>query len=284
MQGEIQQENISKNSMNGLDRKTFSLPRENFDTLEFVKFTDQLIRKIAQQRLKNNNIAKLFFVQTCSEWRLLLLKQVNFRRRQNKKACKAYCEMTIGEFELINARQQWANWRTIPRNLSGCLPNHPIRAIDLCCGTGQSTEVLSCYLPLGSKILGLEFNPEFVKKAQSKTYLHRTGKLSSVAFRAQSVLEPFHDDRGNLIDDGSIDLVNSSGAVGSHFDIQATQNLAHEIARVTRLGGLATIDCGLPGTDKNQVTKIFKNSGFIMLHSAKSCFFEPFSQVCFQRV
>jgi SAM-dependent methyltransferase len=283
MQSEIIKETTAKKSKSKFDRMKFFSSDQNRNP-DYLEFSDRLIRRTAEERLKNQRFAKIFLLQTFSEWRLLFLKQVNFRRRQNNKACQAYCEMTVNEFEMINARQQWANWRTIPRNLNGRLPNRPLRAIDLCCGTGQSTEVLSHYLPNGSQILGLEYNPEFVEKARNIKYLHKNRELCKVSFRAQSVLDPFRDEHNNLIEDASIDLVNSCGAVGSHFDVLATQTLAHEIARVVRIGGLATIDCGLPGTDKRKVTQIFESSGFVVLNSAKSCLLDPFSQVCFQRI
>ncbi|HEX3133611.1 MAG TPA: hypothetical protein VHX44_08510, partial [Planctomycetota bacterium] len=41
---------------------------------------------------------------------------------QGDAARKAYQRMTTTEFVRINARQAWANWRTIPRNLHGHLP------------------------------------------------------------------------------------------------------------------------------------------------------------------
>src|SRR6476620_4243359 len=146
MQSETIKEKMAKNPQSQFDRKKFFTSGQSRNS-DYLQFTDRLIRRTAEERLKNQLFAKIFLIQTLSEWRLLLLKQVNFRRRQNNKACEAYCEMTVNEFEMINARQQWANWRTIPRNLNGRLPNRPLRAIDLCCGTGQSTEVLSHYLP-----------------------------------------------------------------------------------------------------------------------------------------
>ena len=68
----------------------------------------------------------------------------------------AYSAMSATEFDAINARQDWANWRTIPRAMNGHLPNHPLRVLDLGCGTGSSTRVLAYYCPVGSHITGFE--------------------------------------------------------------------------------------------------------------------------------
>lgn len=254
---------------------------------EFVmlmRIEKQTIESIARNRLEQNNIVHLFVKQVLTESKLIVGRKVNFRKRENQEAVQAYCEMAIREFEGINARQKWANWRTIPKNLDGRIPTHAMRAIDLCCGTGDSTEVLACYLPEGSSILGLEYNPNFVRAAQARKFVDKNGKAASVHFRVQSVLETFVDASGNAVADASIDLVNSCGAVGSHFDVDATNKLVGEIGRVLKKGGLATIDSGAPGTGKKQLIGIFRAHGFEVVHAAKSCLLDIFTQVCFRKL
>ena len=249
-----------------------------------TRIESETIREISRQRLEENNIAKLFIKQVLTEGTLVLKRKVNFRKRENTEAVQAYCEMELPEFAGINARQKWANWRTIPKNLDGRIPSHPLRAIDLCCGTGDSTEVLACYLPQGSTILGLEFNPNFVSAARSRTYLDHQGKPARVGFRVQSVLETFRDENGEPLANESVDLVNSCGAVGSHFDAASTRALVREIARVLKTGGLATIDAGAPGTGKRQLIRIFRAHGFAVENITKSCALDLFSQVCFRKL
>src|SRR5512142_87947 len=99
-----------------------------------------------------------FLRQAWHETRVRRLRHIQFRSRENDKAREAYAAMDPWEFEGINARQAWANWRTLARNLEGRLPREPVRAIDLCCGTGQSTAVIAHHLPPGSEILGLEYS------------------------------------------------------------------------------------------------------------------------------
>ncbi len=249
-----------------------------------MRIEKQTIETIARNRLEENNIVHLFVKQVLTESKLIVRRKVNFRKRENQEAVQAYCEMAIREFEGINARQKWANWRTIPKNLNSRIPTQPMRAIDLCCGTGDSTEVLACYLPEGSSILGLEYNPNFVQVAQSRQFADKHGKPVSVHFRVQSVLETFVDFDGKPVTSASIDLVNSCGAVGSHFDVDATNMLVSEIGRVLKKGGLATIDSGAPGTGKKQLISIFKAHGFEVVHSAKSCLLDIFTQVCFRKL
>jgi len=251
--------------------------------MEHLRFDQRVIQQVAQDRLGYAHPARIFLKQAWSVNRFRLKKSINFRKRENARAVEAYCEMDLEEFEGINARQQWANWRTIPKNLNGLLPDMAVTAIDLCCGTGHSTEVLACYLPVGSSILGLEYNESFVKKAQKKKYFHRNGRPCRVNFRVQSVLEQFYDAQGKPIAAESIDLVNSCGAVGCHFDASTTERLAAEVARVMKPGGLAMIDSGVPGTNKPQLIKIFKEYKFKPIRSAKSCLLDLYTQVCFMK-
>ncbi len=225
------------------------------------------------------SIIRLFFRQAWTEFAVACRTRRSFRDDRNENAARAYCAMTKAEFEGINALQAWANWRVIPRNLRGRLPERPCRAVDLCCGVGQSTEVLAHFLPPGSEILGLEFNPAFIEHAARRLYRSADGTPARVRFRAQSVLEPFRDERGRLLEDGGVDLVNSCGALGIHFDAEALDGLAGEIARVLRPGGLATIDSGRQGVRKGEMTRIFERHGFEARGYAKSCFLDRFTQL-----
>jgi SAM-dependent methyltransferase len=102
-----------------------------------------------------------------------------------------------------------------------------------------------------------------------------------VWFRTQSVLECFRDADGDEVRTGSVDLVNSSGAVGCHFDAAATAKLADEVERVVRPGGLALIDSGSSGTSPADVKRLFEARGFERVHVARSCFLDPYLQLCF---
>ena len=221
--------------------------------------------------------------QAWHEARLRGLRRIRFRSHHNPQACRAYAAMDPWEFEGVNARQAWANWRTIPRNLDRRVPDAPVRALDLCCGTGQSTQVLAYYLAPGSEILGLEYNPRFVAVARSRPYRTRRGGPAHVAFRAQSVLDPFRDATGALVASHSVDLVNSSGAVGCHFDRRTAEQLAAEVDRVLRPGGLALIDSGRNGTPAAALRGIFGRRGFEAVHEARSCRLDRYRQVCFRK-
>ncbi len=246
-------------------------------------FDEDTIVRLARSRLSNSNVIKIALKQAYFEQVIRLKKKVSFRFRENAEAREAYRVMDEKEFEGINARQQWANWRAIPKALSGHLPNHPQKTLDLCCGVGHSTEVLACYLPKGSEILGLEFNPFFVDVANKRAFKDQSGGTVKTAFRAQSVLDPFCDVSGKTIAASSIDLVNSCGAIAHHFDAEATTKVMKEVARVLKSGGLATIDSGRAGTSPETLTQIASGLGLVRLAAAKSCFIDTATQICFKK-
>ncbi len=214
---------------------------------------------------------------------LVSIRRVFFRRNDNFAAVRAYCAMSVPEFEGINARQRWANWRTIPRSLLGRLPAGPCRALDLCSGVGHSTQVIAYCLPRGSEVLGLEFNPTFVAAASRRDYRDASGHRVKTTFRAQSVLESFRDVRGHALPDGGLDVVNSCGALGIHFTAEQIDRLAGEIARVLKPGGIAAVDAGKAGVGREQMVGIFERRGFVLLDAAKSCFLDRFTHLSFRK-
>ncbi len=236
------------------------------------------IAAVAKERV-GESLVSIFLKQAWYEFKHSSRTAMSFRRIENEAAVRAYCAMTQAEFEGINARQKWANWRTIPRTLAGRLPDRPCKAVDLCSGSGDSTEVLAYYLPPGSEILGLEFNPAFAARAAGRKYRRPNGARVRATFRVQSVLEIFCDASGEPLEDSSVDLVNSCGALGIHFDAAAIERLAGEVARVLRPGGLAAVDSGTHGVRATEMVRIFEARGFRAQSFAKSCFLDRFTQV-----
>jgi SAM-dependent methyltransferase len=251
---------------------------------DVLRIEGAVLRRIARERAPATGLLRIVVLQACQELRLRCWRGVGFRSRVREQVERAYRAMEAWELEGVNARQAWANWRTIPRNLGGHAPAGPVRAMDLCCGTGQSTEVLACYLAPGSWILGLESNPRFLAAARARRYRTFAGAPARVEFNVQSVLEPFRDASGARIEDHSMDLVNSSGAVGCHFDAADTARLAREIARVLRPAGLALIDAGRAGTSEPELRDVFGSLGFAVLRRARSCTLDRHPQVCFRKL
>lgn len=240
------------------------------------------LRRAARESL-GGGLAGLLVRQAWAELVLAVGKRVRFRRSENGEALRAYGAMTVAEFGGVNARQAWADWRVIPRSLRGRLPARACRAVDLCSGLGDSTQVLAYCLPAGSEILGLEYNPAFVRAAGRREYKRADGAEADVSFRAQSVLETFRGVDGEPLAAGSVDVVNSCGSLGIHFRPDEISALAGEIARVLRPGGLAAVDSGRAGVRRPLMTRLFEARGFRAVGTAKSCFLDRFTQIAFRK-
>src|SRR5262245_51469432 len=107
--------------------------------------------------------------------RRLAKRGIHFRATELDAVAAAYAAMSDDDFAAINARQDWANWRTIPRGLSGNVPERALRVIDLGCGSGSSTAVLAFYCPVGSNITGYELVLPLLEMARRRAYQNRSG-------------------------------------------------------------------------------------------------------------
>ncbi|MBI5366203.1 MAG: class I SAM-dependent methyltransferase [Planctomycetes bacterium] len=250
---------------------------------EILRISEAEIRRVAHRHGVPGSLPIIVVRQAMTEVWVRLGRGIPFRNRVNAYARVHYSAMNPTEFHGVNARQWWANWRTIPRSLSGRVLNRPYRVLDLCCGTGGSTEVLAHYLPSGSDILGLEYSPEFAELARRRDYRHADGSAARAAFRVQSVLETFRGLDELPIPADSLDLVNCSGAICCAFEAAAVARLAPEVYRVVRPGGLALMDSGPGGTPKQKVMELFTAQGFRVLNAAKSCLLDPNSHICLEK-
>jgi SAM-dependent methyltransferase len=196
----------------------------------------------------------------------------------------SYSRMTTAEFTCINGRQAWANWRTIPQNLSGRLPlDRPLRVIDLCCGTGESTQVLAWWLPRGSTIMAYEQDARFATSARSRTYRNRRGHPIAVSIRQTSVLEPFCDSAGDPFESASIDIVHAIGSLGCHFSPDESRLIVRECARVLVSGGYAFLDAGRAGTTADHLASLASEAGFLLEGHSKSWWLDRYVQLALRK-
>jgi SAM-dependent methyltransferase len=218
------------------------------------------------------------------QWRAereLARRGVHFRATEPAIVAAAYAAMSDREFDAINGRQDWANWRTIPRCLSGHLPDHPLTVLDLGCGTGSSTRALAFYCPAGSTILGYELVPALAEVARRRAYPHRSGQPARVAFVCQGVTEPLRRPDRGLVPERTVDLVNASGVVGHHLDRHSARPLLAELSRVLAPGGLAVLDVG-PTLRAAPLTRLMREAGFRRLGHWRSWWLDPTGQVVFR--
>jgi SAM-dependent methyltransferase len=219
------------------------------------------------------------------QWRTerdLARRGIRFRSTDPDEVAAAYGAMRPEEFDAVNGRQAWANWRTTPRALSGHLPDRPLRVIDLGCGSGASTQVLAVFCPAGSEVIGYELAPGLCDVARRRRYRHRGGAPVKVRFVCQPVTEPLADPDGGRLADGSVDLVNASGVVGHHLTGETVRPLIDELRRVVAPGGLALLDVG-PKLGDKELSRLMAAAGFRRLRRHRSWLFDPTGQVAYRK-
>src|SRR6266545_6855388 len=239
---------------------------------------------ISEREIRNHGPGRILMVWW-RQWRTeraLARRGIHFRATSFDQVLAAYAAMTQEEFDAINGRQDWANWRTIPRALSAHLPNRPLTVADLGCGTGSSTRVLAFYCPPGSRITGYELVPVLVDVARRRPYVHRSGSPCSVEFVCQGVTEPLRRLDETLVPDGSLDLVNASGVVGHHLNADTVRPLVAELQRTLRADGVAMLDVG-PTLRDADLTRVMTTAGFVRLGRWRSWWLDPTGEVVFRR-
>jgi SAM-dependent methyltransferase len=208
---------------------------------------------------------------------------IRFRDTQPERVAAAYAAMLPREFDAINGPQDWANWRTIPRALSGHVPARPLRVLDLGCGTGGSTRVLAFYCPAGSHITAYEFAEPILAIARQRTYSQLDGKPAQVEFVCQGVTETLRGAHGSDVASHSVDVVNASGIVGHHLDVATISPLVAEIDRVLRPDGIAMLDVG-PTLRAGDLRWVMNRAGFALLGHYRSWFGDATGEMVFRRL
>jgi SAM-dependent methyltransferase len=226
-------------------------------------------------RLGPGNLLAVCWRQWRTE-RALARRGIHFRSTDPEAVVAAYEAMTESEFEAINGRQEWANWRTISRGLSGHVPDRPLSVVDIGCGVGASTCVLAFYCPIGSQIVGYDVVPGFVERARRRRYHDRMGRPAEVEFVCLRAGEPF--DRA----DGSVDLVNSCGVLGHHFDRETVRPILDQISRILAIGGIALLDDG-PRLPSDVFIALMTEYRFESLGRLRASIFAASGQVVFRK-
>lgn len=226
-----------------------------------------------------------FVLAVCwRQWRTerqLARRGIHFRSTAIAQLVAAYSAMDQAEFDAINGPQAWANWRTIPRALSGHVPNRPLRIVDLGCGTGSSTQVLAFYAPAGSHITGYEIADPMIPFARNRRYLHQSGVAQRIDFVCQPINEILKAD-GAPLPERSVDVIHSSGVIGFHLNEQTVLPLIAEVDRLLSPDGAALLDVGptLPGPT---MRRLLSEAGFDFKGHYRSWFGDRTGEMVFKR-
>ena len=233
---------------------------------------------IPEQEIRKHGPGRILMV-CWRQWRTeraLARRGISFRATAFDQVLAAYAAMTQDEFDAINGPQDWANWRTIPRAMSGHVPDRPLRVLDLGCGTGGSTRVLAFYCPPGSHITGYELAEPMLAFARRREYVQRGGANANVDFACQGVTAPLREA------EGTVDLINASGVIGHHLTPTTIAPLVAEMQRVLTPTGVAMLDVG-PTMPGDQLRSIMADAGFTFAGHYRSWFGDRTGEMVFRR-
>ena len=206
----------------------------------------------------------------------LARRGIRYRGTALPTVIAAYAAMSPAEFDAINGPQSWANWRTIPRALTGHVPDRPLRVLDLGCGSGSSTRVLAFYCPAGSRITGYEIAEPMLAYARRREYRQHDGGLASVDFICQGMTEKLREPAD------SVDLINTSGVIGHHLRAETFAPLLAELMRVLKSDGVAMLDAG-PTMPADTLRRLMSDANFECLGHFRSWFGDRTGQLVFRR-
>lgn len=231
-----------------------------------------------------NTFGKPWWVAFWKQWRAeqtLKRRGVTFRSSSAEVVAAGYDAMSADEFDDINSRQEWANWRVLPAILKGRLPNRPVSAVDLGCGTGASTQALAACCLAGSEILAIERSGRLLKRAVAREYRFRGGQAGAVHLRQQSIALPWRYNNGSPLSGWEVDLIVSCGVLGHHFNRWTIGPVLAEMRRVLRPSGLACLDVG-PSLSPQELTKLMASVGFRPAAEGRSCLLDRNRHLLFQ--
>src|SRR5215471_5472483 len=129
-------------------------------------------------------------------------RHICYRTTEPTRIAEAYRSMSEDEFDSINGPQEWQNTRFIPRVIQSLRLREPVLAVDLGCGSGQSSQVLGSQLPPGSTLLGYDICDRLLARAAHRTYRDILGAPLKARFINQSIAQPLNDPLGRRHDAG----------------------------------------------------------------------------------
>jgi SAM-dependent methyltransferase len=214
--------------------------------------------------------------------RNLLKRHVSYRTTQAARVAEAYGSMSADEFDAINGPQEWQNRRFIPRVIQSFQLREPVLAVDLGCGSGQSSQVLGSQLPHGSTIVGYDICDRLLARAGHRAYRDVLGAPLKATFVNQSIAEPLQNPEGSLLDAESVGLLHAAGVVGHHLAEADVRAMAAEIARVLMPTGWVVLDAG-PAMPRGRLQKILAEHGLAVWKTLRAVPCASHHMLIFQR-
>jgi SAM-dependent methyltransferase len=214
-----------------------------------------------------------------------------------EKVKKGFASLTQEQFDEYNLAQVWVERRHIPKAIDNRIPAEHAVVIDLGCGPGSSTALLSYFARPSWRITGYDLTEDYIALANARKasnhYRSREGHAIAPTFICQSIAHPLRASESGqeLLAEASVDFAISSGVVGLYLDEPSLHALTRELMRVMKVGAFAAIDTG-PTNPSSTLRRAMKAASdqsskaqFVEVASVGSLpIFEPRPKRIFQKI
>lgn len=198
---------------------------------------------------------------------------------------EGFADLSDEQFAEYNFPQRWVERRTIPVAIDGRVPARGAVVLDLGCGPGTSTEVLTHFAHTSWKIIAYDLTPRSIELARERAarggFVNRDGASIVPEFHCQDIGGTLRRD-GEALPAGVADMAVSGGVVGLYMNPRSVTRLAWELRRVLKPGGFAALDAG-PAVGVRVLKEIMARAGFRYVRACRSAPFDPRPKLVFER-
>lgn len=180
-------------------------------------------------------------------------------------------------FSHYNLPQVWVERRALPQALHDRVPLHDASILDIGCGIGDSTWILSQCGNASWRITGIDLEPGLIRIAEARAaageFRGRDGGVVKTAFGVADISAadlPDHPKlRGN-----TFNFAVSCGVVGLYLDAARARQLLCSLRVMLAPGSFAAIDCG-PSVPRWTMQRTAESLGFTFHGLVRSVPLDP---------
>jgi len=201
---------------------------------------------------------------------------------------EGFAKLAADGFDRYNFPQVWVERRQIPRVLHKRVPARNAVVLDLGCGPGTSTEVLTYFAHSSWTILGFDLTRAYIDSANARAdqglFRSRTGERIMPRFVCQNIAHELTMDgtpHGPKLATGYADLAIASGVVGLYLTHREAGRLIANLARVVKVGGTIALDAG-PSVSARAMERLAARANLELVGTAGSVPLDPRPKLLFK--
>ena len=188
-----------------------------------------------------------------------------------------FAGLAQGGFSHYNLPQVWVERRALPKAVHGRVPLHDASILDIGCGIGDSTWILSQCGNASWRITGIDLEPGLIRAAEARAaageFRGRDGGVVKTAFGVADISAADLPDHPKLRGT-TFNFAVSCGVVGLYLDAARARQLLCSLRVMLAPGSFAAIDCG-PSVPRWTMQRTAKSLGFTFHGLVRSVPLDP---------